>query len=197
MAWAITLAQTLTRWKWTPNQISCLSILVALLGGISMLGGAYVPSLFLAAAVFIQTRLLCNMMDGMVAIEGHHQTPIGPVFNELPDRIADVFLLVPLGYVIHQPWVGWAIAALALICAYVRALGASLGQPQDFSGPMAKPHRMAMLSAGCLAGAVEAWVTHTEWLLSLTAAVLLLGTAWTIVRRTRNLTRHLNSQVKA
>jgi CDP-diacylglycerol--glycerol-3-phosphate 3-phosphatidyltransferase len=41
----------------------------------------------------------------------------------------------------------------AVLTAYVRALGGALGQPQDFSGLMSKPRRMALLTAACL-GAV-------------------------------------------
>lgn len=49
-----------------------------------------------------------------------------------------------------QVWLGWMAAAAAVLTAYVQALGASLGQGQDFSGPMAKPQRMFFLTLGAL-----------------------------------------------
>jgi phosphatidylglycerophosphate synthase len=186
-AWAQALAKRLTQWGLEPNHISCLSMIFALLGGICLLGGEYNPGLLWVTAACIQLRLLCNLMDGMVAIEGGRQTPTGPFFNEFPDRVADVFLVVPLGYILFHAWMGWAIAVLVLFTAYVRALGASLGQPQDFCGPMAKPHRMAALTIGCVLGAVESWTFHTSVVLTLTAWVLLLGTAATVARRSVNL----------
>ena len=39
--------------------------------------------------------------------------------------------------------------------AYVRTLGAALGTVGLYLGPMAKPHRMATLTLGCLAAAAE------------------------------------------
>jgi len=38
-------------------------------------------------------------------------------------------------------------AALAILTAYVRVLGVSVGTPQYYLGPMAKQHRMAALTA--------------------------------------------------
>src|SRR5439155_982956 len=106
--------------------------------------------------------LLCNLLDGMVAIEGGLQSKSGDVFNEVPDRVSDALILVGAGYAtapaLGLAWagaLGSAAALLAVLTAYVRALGAALGTGQDFRGPMAKPHRMAALTAACLAGAFE------------------------------------------
>ena len=47
---------------------------------------------------------------------------------------------------------GWAAAVLAVLTAYVRVLGGSLGLTQHFIGPMAKQHRMFTLTLGDAAG---------------------------------------------
>lgn len=103
--------------------------------------------LFLAAAGFIQLRLLCNLLDGMVAIEGGRRSPVGELYNEAPDRISDAATLVGAGYALgaSAAW-GWGAACVALWVAYVRALAKSAGAPNDFCGPMAKPHRMALMT---------------------------------------------------
>ena len=44
-----------------------------------------------------QLELLCNLLDGMVAVEGGLGGPTGPLWNELPDRIADSVFIVALG----------------------------------------------------------------------------------------------------
>src|SRR5207237_9019762 len=104
--------------------------------------------LFLAAAVCIQLRLLCNLFDGMVAVEGGFRTKSGEIYNELPDRFADALIFVGAGYSLSTwatlPALGWAAAVLAVITAYVRTLGASVGAAQYFIGPMAKQQRMAI-----------------------------------------------------
>jgi phosphatidylglycerophosphate synthase len=75
-------------------------------------------------------------------VEGGKQSPVGALYNEFPDRVADSIFLVALGYAALYPWLGWLAALLAAMTAYVRASGGSLGLAQDFRGPMAKPHRM-------------------------------------------------------
>ena len=82
---------------------------------------------WLVAAACVQLRLVCNLLDGMVAIEGGRKSKVGAIYNEFPDRIADTLFLVPLGYAAGMPWLGWACALLAALTAYVRVFGGSLG----------------------------------------------------------------------
>lgn len=193
-AWAQALARALCRTSVTPNQISILSVVFAALGGAALLDGATHPVALVLAAVCVQLRLLCNLLDGMVAIEGGKHSATGVFFNEAPDRLGDALLLIPIGWVFGSPWWGWAIALAAFGAAYVRVLGASLGAGQDFCGPMAKPHRMAALTVGCLAGAVEGALLGTHVTVALTAVVLLVGTVATIARRSARLLRFLNDR---
>ena len=112
-------------------------------------------------------------MDGLLAVEGGLKSPTGELFNEIPDRIADALILVPLGYAGKTDLtiaLGWTAACGAIFTAYVRALGASLLQKHDFCGPMAKPHRMAAATLGCL-GMLALRLLHIEFPLLL----------WTIV----------------
>jgi phosphatidylglycerophosphate synthase len=169
------------------NQISFLGILVAALGGWAFIQAPTRPLLFLAAAACIELRLLANMLDGLVAVEGGRGGPTGAIWNEFPDRIEDSVLLIAAGYAGDLPWLGWLCALLAATCAYVRLLGASLGQPQDFSGPMAKPHRMAALTIGCLVATL--WFGGLQVALGVIAA----GTMGTIARRLVHLSKALRA----
>jgi phosphatidylglycerophosphate synthase len=194
-AWAQSLARWLADRRVPPNAISLTSLAFAGLGAAAMLTAAIVQpplkaGLFVAAAACIQLRLLCNLLDGMVAVEGGLGSPSGDVFNELPDRIADPLLIVPAGYACSLPWgpeLAWTAALLALLTAYVRALGGSLGLEQGFQGPMAKPHRMAAMTLGLLGAAMLApW--GLDWAaLGLVLALIALGTAVTLFRRTRSI----------
>jgi phosphatidylglycerophosphate synthase len=186
-AWAKALAARALKIGLSPNHISVASIGAALLGAVFLLDGQYMAFSLVVAALFIQLRLLCNLLDGMVAIEGAQHSPTGAFFNEAPDRVSDVALLVALGYALGHDWVGWALAVLAMGTAYLRALSASFGLPQDFQGPMAKPQRMAVLTVACLLGALEKGLFGTAWCLCVAAAVIGLGTIWTCVARSRTL----------
>lgn len=49
------------------------------------LSRAVQSALYILTAVLIQLRLLCNLFDGMVAIEGKRFTKSGELFNEVPE----------------------------------------------------------------------------------------------------------------
>ncbi len=192
--WVHWLARQLVERGTTPNQVSLASLVFAGLGGIAFAascatGGTAKGILPVSAAVFIVLRLLCNLLDGVIAIEGGQHTPAGAIYNELPDRIADSLLLVAAGYATGYAALGWIAALLAVITAYARALGGALGVAQDFGGPMAKQHRMYALSVGCvLAAAFPAYS-----LLTITLAVIILGSVYTMVRRVQRLAGALNA----
>ncbi|NID15455.1 CDP-alcohol phosphatidyltransferase family protein [Luteibacter yeojuensis] len=178
----------------TPNQISALSVVFALIGTVLFGASPHSPAALVGVIVAIQLRLLCNLLDGMIAIEGDKAESSGRFFNEVPDRLADVLLLVPLGYAVDQDYLGWLIACLALSTAYLRAFGASLGFGEDFRGPGAKPHRMAMLTATCAAAALESIWRAPFWSFWLGAVALILLTSLTLVRRSQHIVRSLREK---
>ncbi|MGY2573962.1 CDP-alcohol phosphatidyltransferase family protein [Vibrio sp. C8] len=140
----------------TPNFISLLSIAFALSG---LIAGIffYLNSSIIWLLIFplmIQLRLLCNLLDGMVAVEGGKKSAAGDLFNEVPDRIADAFFILGAGLIAHYQFIvhiAWFVAVLAVCTAYIRVLGVSIGCPADFQGPMAKQHRMAILTVTSIA----------------------------------------------
>ena len=161
-------------------------------------GDAAQLGLLVAAATLVQLRLLANLMDGMLAIEEGRQSKAGPLFNEIPDRIADVLFLAAAGYAVTWfSWaesLGWAAAVAAVLTAYVRVLGGSLGLAEHFSGPMAKPHRMAVLTTACLLSMIEVAYGYEGRVLAVALAVIAAGSIVTFVRRTRLLARELSGQ---
>lgn len=190
--WARALSSALARCAITPNQISVLSVLFAGAGA-AMLVWLPTPIGWLGCAACVQLRLLCNLLDGMVAVEGGKQTPAGTLYNEFPDRIADSLLLLGLGTAAGQSWLGWLGALLAALTAYVRVTGASLGLDQDFRGPMAKQHRMAVLTAACLLAAGLGLLGHEVAgpILGTAAWAIALGALLTCVARTLAIARLL------
>lgn len=194
--WARWLAGVLVSTNITPNQISVLSIVPALVGAWLLMcpqAEAFSPMVLVLVVLCIQLRLLFNMLDGMVAIEGGKQSKVGVLYNEIPDRIADSLFIVALGYAISMPWLGWLGALLAAKTAYIRVLGGANGLAQDFRGPMAKQHRMATMSLGCLLAAAELHFNGSQHALVLTAYVIAIGAAATCATRTLAIAQKLKA----
>jgi phosphatidylglycerophosphate synthase len=186
------LAARLTNSPVTPNQISMLSVGWAALGSALLSWNPGWPA-FIAAAVCVQQRLLCNLLDGMVAIEGGKSSATGTLFNEVPDRLSDALFLVPLGYPAGYPWLGWLAALLAVLTAFVRVLGGALGQPQNFGGILPKQRRMAVLTVALLVQAIEDSLWGSRVSLMAAAIIIVLGSLATCLSRTRRIAKLLQT----
>lgn len=188
------LAQTLTDYlvskSISPNLISIISIPFAILGAAALL---YLPGWLghVLCAVGIQLRLLCNLLDGMVAIKAGKSSDLGALFNEFPDRVADSILIVALGYAASWGELGWLGALAAALTAYIRIFGGSIGLAQDFRGPMAKQHRMAIMTLACLLGAIEVTWFSTSYILITASVVIAVGSLITCYTRTMAIARQL------
>ena len=153
--WARHMAKILADRNISPNNISILGLACAFFSGSFYFFAAGALWILAFSALLIQLRLLCNMLDGLVAIEGGKKTKNGMIFNEVPDRIADMVILISAGYAAQSPELGYFAALTALLTAYVRVFGGSIGLVQDFRGPMAKQHRMAVLTLGTVLGILD------------------------------------------
>jgi len=178
--WAQALAKFLAARKLKPNHISIAGMAFSVAGGVCLLAATHEFLFFFAAAACVQLRLLCNLMDGLVAVEGGLKSNYGDLFNEIPDRFADAVLLVCAGHAAGEIELGWCCAVLAVFTAYLRVFGGALGQKQDFCGPMAKQQRMFVLTLGCIGAAINAELDPRMPLLSdhlpfLTAALLIIA----------------------
>ena len=201
-ALSIRLATWLAGLGVSPNAISVAGMVAGVLAGVAFAGTPlpdYGWLLFLAAAVLMQLRLLANMLDGMVAVQTARASPVGELFNEVPDRISDTAIIIGAGYAAGgMPELGYLAALAALFTAYVRAEGKVAGAPQEFCGPMAKPQRMFVLTLAALyAGlAPAAWqpklaVLPDRGVIALALLVVAAGGLLTALRRLARVARAL------
>lgn len=170
----------------SPNQISLLSMVFSAIGA-ALLAFFPNPLTFICAALMAQMRLLCNLFDGMVAVEGGWKTPVGEMFNELPDRVSDSLFYIALGYAAQLPWLGYLAALFAVSTAYIRVFGGSLGLAQSFRGPFAKQQRMAVFTLACLCAALFAIWDKALLPLQIAAWLIALGSALTCLLRVRDI----------
>jgi phosphatidylglycerophosphate synthase len=199
--WAQAAARLVARSGLRPNQISVLSVAWALLGAAALVGAGQVnavgwrANLLLGAGFCVQMRLLCNLLDGMVAVEGGWRTKSGEIYNELPDRISDLLLLTAAGYATR--WTGWerelgcAAAALAVFVAYIRAMGGQVGVAPQFCGPMAKQQRMFLLTASCALTILELSFGWTTRSMTCILVLIAVGSVWTALRRAMRILHEL------
>ena len=147
--------------------------------------------LWFIGALGAQLRLTANMLDGMVAIASNRTSKTGELYNEVPDRISDAAVLTGAG----DAWggditLGYIATILAIFTAYVRAAGKIAGAPNEFCGPMAKQHRMLVITLICVYAAItpRSWqiITFNDsqiGLMTLGLVVIVVGCVITVIRR--------------
>ena len=201
--WAKLLARRLARAGVRPNAISIASVACAAAASAAFyaapsVGPGVRSALLLLAAAAIQLRLLCNLLDGMLAVEEGLKTRTGDIYNDLPDRIADVLILAGAGYSLRYVTggvaLGWAAAVAAVFTAYVRLLAGSLGATQHFIGPMAKQHRMFTVTLAALLSAAEALLGLPPRSMPLALAAVTAGSIATAWRRAARLVTEVDAR---
>lgn len=205
LKWSKILARRLAQTHISANMISVAGVIAAFIAALALIAtrqteGFAQHALWIIAGLFVGMRLLCNMLDGMVAVEWNKSSPVGALYNEIPDRLSDLIILFGAGYSLggHQALGYWA-AFSAVFTAYVRVAARSVDAPSDFGGPMAKPQRMAViiLCAAYLGFTPESW--HLSWgsagygLMTLALALITVGSIATAVLRVRRAAQYLNS----
>ena len=200
-------AQAATTWlaarNVSPNTISIAGMCACIVAGIA-LGVTSIADyriLWLIAALGAQLRLTANMLDGLVALASGRTSRVGELYNEVPDRISDAAVFIGAGFA----WggniaLGYIATILAIFTAYVRAAGKIAGAPNEFCGPMAKQHRMLVITLICLYSAV----TPRSWqiisfndseigLMTLGLAVIIVGCVITVFRRVSRIAHALGA----
>lgn len=194
--WAKAISDKLVSLHIKPNWISAAGIGFAAISGVFLWLSGFSFGFLRTICLFfaglgILFRLLCNMFDGMVAVEGGMGEKDGPLWNEVPDRIADVLILAGAGLGLEAANVGaaelgWTCAVLAMLTAYIREIGTRLGMAADFSGPFAKPQRMWVIGAACVIGMFEGMWSGNMIAMHIGIWVVCLGTGFTIFRRLKH-----------
>jgi phosphatidylglycerophosphate synthase len=194
-------AQTLTAWlasrKVSPNIISIAGMCACVAAGVvlGLTSVAYHRIFWLLAALGAQLRLTANMLDGMVALASGRASKRGELYNEVPDRVSDAAVFIGAGFA----WggnvaLGFIATILAIFTAYVRAAGKIAGAPNEFCGPMAKQHRMLVITLACLYSAVvpRSWqmfhfAPFAIGVMTIGLGVIIAGCLITVVRRVKRI----------
>jgi phosphatidylglycerophosphate synthase len=191
----------------TPNQISIAGLAAGLGVGLALAMTNHAETAALErwfwglAILGMLLRGAGNILDGVLAVECGRSTPIGHLYNEIPDRISDIAMLAGAGYAAGgQSVLGWMAATMALFIAYTRVQVDVAGARQSFIGPMAKPARVAVIAIAALIHVAAPHWSHQcmenfgGWgPVSGALAVIIIGGAVTAARRLATAARELQN----
>lgn len=160
--------------------LSALALVAAVLGGACLAVSDALPALLLLVPVLAAIRLVLNLLDGQVARSSGTARPMGEVWNELGDRVADVLMIGGLAFVAAVgPLLAGCAAVAALLASYAGITSRAVGAPRQYGGVMSKPGRMIVLAIA----APLAFILAGGWPLTLAAIVIAVGSLITLAQR--------------
>jgi archaetidylinositol phosphate synthase len=137
----------------TPNRISVLGLIFAIIGSIFIVGNQVYPIFFIdegwrliLASIMIFTMGFCDLLDGLVARATGTITVFGGFLDSVLDRYTEVFIFAALiiaGYC-HLIW-GVITLAGALLVSYARSRAESAGLKNLGIGIAERPERLVIL----------------------------------------------------
>ena len=182
------IAHWLVRRRVSADVLTLAAMPVGALGGTVLALGSRAPLLLLLVPVLAALRLVLNLLDGMVARETATAHPLGELWNELADRVADVLFIG--GMALHpdvEPLLAVGAALTAVLASYAGIAARAAGGRRQYGGIMSKPGRMGTLAVAaplCAATGDAHWLVIAAW-------VILIGAGITLVQRVAAAAREL------
>jgi archaetidylinositol phosphate synthase len=162
----------------TPNHVSILGIILAVLSAVTYWQWKLNPLLLILAPLLMLASGLLDALDGALARQYGKATAFGGFFDSLLDRYADSIILcgIILGELTE---VSWGLAALigSLLVSYARSRAEAAGVKMESVGLFERAERIVLLALVSLISYV--------WLDALCWGVLLLAvlTNLTVIQR--------------
>ncbi|HSQ53500.1 MAG TPA: archaetidylinositol phosphate synthase [Acidobacteriota bacterium] len=177
--WQLTsVAESLHNLGLTPNHVSILGIVLAVLSAITYWQWKFDSFLLILAPLLMLASGLLDALDGALARQYGEATKFGGFFDSLLDRYADSIILcgIILGELTE---VSWGLAALigSLLVSYARSRAEAAGVKMESVGLFERAERIVLL-------AVVSFISYV-WLDALSWGVLLLAvlTNLTVIQR--------------
>lgn len=134
-----------------PDIISFVAFFVCLLIGFLYYRAGSNPLLLIVNFFLIFLRMTLNTLDGLIALKTGRTSMIGELVNALPDRYADVFIMVGIAFSsICSIKIGMLASLTVLLVSYSGMLGKAIGVSWQHQGPLDKVDRLILLLAATL-----------------------------------------------
>ena len=150
----------------TPNKVSAIGIIFAVLSAVSYWQWKSQPTLLLILApLFLLASGFCDALDGVLARRFGEATAFGGFLDSLLDRYTDamIFVGIILGGLIRDVYVYWGLLALigSLLVSYCRARAEAAGVKMETVGLMERAERIIILVVASFL--TLAWKDALQW----------------------------------
>lgn len=130
----------------TPNQISAIGIILAILAGAAYTQAKATPLMLIIAPILLLASGYCDALDGALARTHHQTTTFGGFLDSLLDRYADAAVLagIILGGLCSTFW-GLIAVIGSLLVSYARARAEAAGVKMETVGIAERAERLLII----------------------------------------------------
>jgi len=177
-SWLTSEAALLHRLGLTPNHVSILGLVLALLSAVTYWQWQLHPLLLIVAPLLMLASGLLDALDGAIARIYGEATKFGGFFDSLLDRYADAVILcgIILGDLTEMSW-GLAALMGSLLVSYARARAEAAGVKMESVGFAERAERIVIITLASFISYV--WLDALNWSILLLAIL----TNLTVVQR--------------
>ena len=152
----------------TPNHVSGIGLISAIISALLYGNSLSNPSLLIAATIFLLASGFCDALDGALARIYGEATVFGGFLDSLLDRYIDAIILggIILGGLCDQFW-GLATLIGSLLVSYVRARAEAAGVKMETVGIAERAERLIILAVASLLSVI--WLEALGWSIILLA----------------------------
>jgi phosphatidylglycerophosphate synthase len=154
---SLILGKICLRLGFTPNFLTALSLVCAVISGIYFWKARMLWGVF-----WMLMTSLTDMLDGSTARAGNLGTVFGGILDHVSDRYGEFFILagIAMSRVVHP---GWGLFALfgMIIASYTRAAAESIGKLDNCAvGIMGRMEKFIIIMAGAV---IEVYLPDGTW----------------------------------
>lgn len=152
----------------TPNHVSGVGVISAIISALLYGNSLSNPSLLIAATIFLLASGFCDALDGALARIYGETTVFGGFLDSLLDRYVDAIILggIILSGLCHPFW-GLAALIGSLLVSYVRARAEAAGVKMETVGIAERAERLIILAVASLLSVI--WLEALGWSIILLA----------------------------
>jgi archaetidylinositol phosphate synthase len=161
-SWLTSEAALLHRFGLTPNHVSIMGLILALLSAVAYWQWKLNPLLLILAPLLMLTSGLLDALDGAIARIYGEATKFGGFFDSLLDRYADAIILygIILGGLTNITW-GFAALIGCLLVSYARARAEATGVKMESVGLAERAERIVLLALASFLSYI--WIDALNW----------------------------------
>lgn len=153
--------------RWVhPDIISFAAFFVCLLIGFLYYHADEAPIFLIVNILLIILRMTLNTLDGLIALKIGRTSLVGEMVNALPDRYADLFILIGISFsALCDVKIGMIASLTVLMVSYSGMLGKAIGVSWQHQGPLDKVDRLFFFMLASLVQFILAVTGHPRIIL--------------------------------